>query len=174
MSTLQRRSEQLFRSKGYLTASVEKRKRFPDPKSRKCQACGSVRMLDLAQDLWNVFDLIAIQLGNECDCGYFIPDMVFIQVTSVGNHATRRKKILSSAEARLCLLAGCRILIQSWRKEANRWQPRDEWITRDQFIEGLPNTAEEFYEAQRKSKLDNLPAGSTLTFDPDCAKDLPF
>lgn len=169
MSELQRRTEKLFREKGYLTASVEKRKRFPDPKSRKCQACGSVRMLDIASDMFGVFDLIAIGERERMTA-----QLIFIQVTDRTSHSKRRNKILASPEAKLCIIRGFRILIQSWKKVENRWQPHDEWITLDQFVDGLPNTVEEFYEQQRKEKLPNLPAGSSLAFDPDCAKDLPF
>lgn len=170
MSELQRRTEQLFRSKGFLTASVERRKRFPDPKARRCPACGSVRMLDIASDLWGVFDLIAVKPGVIRADGRH----VFIQVTDRTSHSKRRNKILASAEAKLCLLSGCYILIQSWRKVENRWQAQDEWITLEMFPKDLPATVEEFYELQRKEKLPALPPGSELAFDPDCAKDLPF
>lgn len=163
MSDLQRRSEQLLRSKGFLTASVERRKRFPDPKARKCQACGSVRMLDIASDMFGVFDLIAFKHG-----------VVLVQVTDRTSHSKRRNKILASPEAKLCLLHGALILLQSWRKVDNRWQAQDEWLTLDMFPKDLPATVEELYEAERKKKLPALPPGSTLIPDPDCAKDLPF
>ena len=159
MSDLQRRTEALLRSKGYLTASVERRKRFPDPKSKKCAACGSVRMLDIASDLWNVFDLIAIRPMNT----------TFVQVTDSTSHSKRRNKIIASAEAKLCILAGARILIQSWKKVQNRYQVHDEWITLDQFVFGLADTAEQFYEDQarlklldRKAKLPAIPPGHAL------------
>ena len=163
MSSLQLRSEKYLQSRGYLTGSVERRKRFPDPKARKCQACGSVRMLDIASDLWGVFDFVAMKHGT-----------VYVQVTDRTSHSKRRSKILASPQARLCLAAGALILMQSWRKVENRWQPLDEWITLDMFPKGMPNTAEEFYEEERRKKLPALPPGSTLLPDPDCAKDLPF
>lgn len=162
MSNLQRRSEALLRSKGYLTASVERRKRFPQRGTAPCKACGAVKMLDIAADLWNVFDLIAVKPGGR---GLTI----FVQVTSASNHAARRNKIIASPEAKLCILSGCSILIQSWRKKDNRWKPLDEWISRDQFVSGLPETVEQFYEDQarlnlldRKKRLPTLPPGSTL------------
>lgn len=144
MSDLQRRTEALLRSKGYLTASVERRKRFPQRGTVPCKMCGAVKMLDIASDLWNVFDLIAVRIP--IDSNY--SNVVFVQVTSSTNHATRRNKILASSEAKLCILAGARILIQSWRKKDNRWQAADEWITIDQFVQGLPDTVEQFYFPQ--------------------------
>jgi hypothetical protein len=136
-------------------------------------------MIDIAHDLWNVFDLIAVRPRMH---GFFPASefmerrnfdmesgVVFVQVTSSANHATRRNKIIASAEAKLCILSGCLILIQSWRKKENRWQALDEWISIDQFVQGLPDTVEQFYEDERrlklldrKSKLPPLPPGSTL------------
>lgn len=182
MSDLQRRSEALLRQRGYLTGSVERRKRFPAHGKPPCKTCGAKPMIDIASDLWNVFDLIAVRPVVPLATSLCLPmGTVFVQVTSSAHHATRRNKILASAEARLCLLSGARILIQSWRKKENRWQSADEWISLDQFVVGLPDTVEQFYVDQarlnlldRKKKLPDLPPGSTLAFDPDCAKDLPF
>lgn len=170
MSDLQRRSEQLFRSKGYLTASVEKRKRFPDPKRHPCKVCHARPMLDIASDLWNVFDLLCVRpVAN--DTG---PARILIQVTDRSSHSKRRNKIIGSSEAKLALLSGFSILIQSWRKEDNRWRSQDEWITLDQFVSGLPNTAERFYEEQRKAKLDDLPPGTTLPLSDLRDSQMPF
>lgn len=128
-------------------------------------------MLDIAVDLWNVFDLLAAKpLTGFGDC----PKIVLIQVTDRTNHSKRRNKILASTEAKLALLSGFEILIESWRKVENRWQPQDEWITLDMFPKDLPATVEEFYEEERRKKLPALPPGSTLIPDPDCAKNLPF
>jgi len=179
MSDLQRRSEALLRQRGYLTASVERRKRFPDPKSRKCQACGAVRMLDIASDLWNVFDLIAVRPhhSGESDGGH----VVFVQVTSAANHAARRNKILVSSEVKLCLLSGCDVLIQSWRKKDNRWKPLDEWIGVNQFGPQQPDTVEQFYEDQarlklldRKAKLPAIPPGHALQSALIADEEIPF
>src|ERR1035441_1464965 len=128
MSDLQRRTEALLRQRGYLTRSVERRKRFPDKKHPKCEYCDHQPEIDIAHDLWNCFDLIAIRPPKE---------NVFVQVTNAGNHANHRNKIIASAEAKLCLLSGNKILIQSWRKMGKRWQPFDEWLTLDQFVFGL-------------------------------------
>jgi hypothetical protein len=166
MSELQRRTEALLRSKGYLTGSVERRKRFPAHGKSACKVCGAVPMIDIASDLWNVFDLIAVKPYSDMAREYAV---VFVQVKSSSNQADRRNKIIASAEAKLCLLSGSSILIQSWRKKDNRWQAQDEWISLDQFCVGLPDTVEQFYEDEkrqklldRKSRLPALPPGSTL------------
>lgn len=172
MSELQRKTEQLLRSKGYLTGSVERRKRFPDKKQPKCIHCEHQPELDIAHDLWNCFDLIAIRPPNE---------IVFVQVTNAGNHANHRNKIIASAEAKICLLSGSKILLQSWRKIGNRWQPFDEWMTVDQFVFGLAETPLQFYEdhsrlklLDRKAKLPALPPGSTLPLSPEISEETPF
>jgi hypothetical protein len=186
MSDLQRRSEALLRQRGYLTGSVERRKRFPAHSKPACKACGTRPMVDIASDLWNVFDLIAVKSKKELDTeggGYNdVLDMVFVQVTSSANHATRRNKIIASAEAKLSILAGAHILIQSWRKKDNRWQAVDEWISLDQFVGGLPDTVAQYYADQarlnlldRKKKLPAFPPGATLPLS-DMLKDekIPF
>ena len=170
MSDLQRRTEALLRSRGYLTGSVERRKRFPATKSQPCKSCGSRQMVDIAHDLWNVFDLIALRpLKPFDDLANVNKRVVFVQVTDSTHHADRRNKIIASAEAKLCLLSGASILIQSWRKKDERWQAQDEWVSLDQFCVGLADTVEQFYEDEkrqklldRKSKLPDLPPGSTL------------
>jgi hypothetical protein len=176
MSDLQRRSEALLRQRGYLTGSVERRKRFPARGKPACKACGALPMIDIASDLWNVFDLIAMRPAVTRAHAFYAT--VFVQVTSASNHADRRNKIIASSEARLCLLAGARILIQSWKKVNNRYQAHDEWISLDQFVQGLPDTAEQFYADQARLNLldrkKKLPPGAMPAFDPDCAKNLPF
>jgi len=148
-------------------------------------------MIDIASDLWNVFDLIAIRplvilkprnLGISTSLIESMPSCVFVQVTSSANHATRRNKILASSEAKLCILSGCDVLIQSWKKKDNRWRSVDEWITPDQFVQGLPDTVEQFYIDQqrlnlldRKKRLPAFPPGATLPLS-DMLKDeeIPF
>jgi hypothetical protein len=170
VSDLQRRSEALLRQRGYLTASVERRKRFPARGKPACKACGVVPMIDIASDLWNAFDLIAIRPGEqwvEDEYGHgasMLPklEMVFVQVTSASNHADRRNKIIASAEAKLCLLAGAKVLIQSWKKVQHRYQAHNEWISLDQFVFGLADTAEQFYEDEKRHKMLARELGHTL------------
>lgn len=173
MSDLQRRSESLLRQRGYLTGSVERRKRFPDKKQPKCEYCDHQPEIDIAHDLWNCFDLVAIRPPR---------DLVLVQVTNAGNHANHRNKLIASAEAKICLLSGVEILLQSWKKIKERWQPYDEWITIDQFVFGLAETPLQFYKDQarlnlldRKKRLPDLPPGSTLPLS-DMLKDeeIPF
>ena len=151
MSDLQRRTEALLQKRGYLTGSVERRKSFPAKGARRCNSCGQTPLISISVDLWNVFDLLAIRPCQENADNHPV-DVTFVQVTSASNHAARRNKIIASNEAKLCLLAGARILIQSWRKKDNRWRPLDEWISLDQFVFGLADTATQFYEDERCRK----------------------
>ena len=173
MSDLQRRTEALLRQRGYLTGSVERRKRFPARGKPACKACGALPMVDIASDLWNVFDLIAIR-PCQTNADNHPADIAFVQVTSSSNHADRRNKIIASAEAKLCLLSGASILIQSWRKKENRWQAVDEWISLNQFCEGLPDTIEQFYEDERRKKLIAREPGYTLPISPEISEETPF
>jgi hypothetical protein len=174
MSELQTRSMNLLKSKGYLVASVERRKTFPAKGKQRCRACGQVQLLNIASDLWNFADLLAIRKDLRAQSGGGV-DCILVQVTSASNHASRRNKILASPEAKLCILAGCSILIQSWRKKDNRWMPMDEWITVDQFCAGLPSSAEEFYKDQARAKLLKRgdPPSRTLPREEDL-DNLPF
>jgi len=179
MSKLQQRTEALLRSKGYLTASVERRKRFPARGKPACKLCGALPMIDIAVDLWNVFDLIAVSpvaLTVLNPVIYANPSpIVFVQVTSASNHADRRNKIIASAEAKLCLLAGARILIQSWKKVQHRFQAHDEWISLDQFVFGLADTAEQFYEDEKRQKMLAREPGYTLPLSEDLKdENIPF
>lgn len=156
MSDLQRRSQALLRERGYLVASTESRKTFPAKGKQRCKACGQVPLVSIASDLWNVFDLICLRpFGIRWPVQEIpdFPDLIFVQVTSSTNHSSRRNKILASSEAKVCLIAGARVLIQSWRKKENRWQCLDEWITPDQFCVGLPDTVQQYNEDQARQKL---------------------
>jgi len=175
------RTLELLRSKGYLCETVEKWKRFPDYKKGKCRSCGNTPLIGVRVDLFGFADIIALR--QERAVSVRIPggtfqtssEIVFVQVTSASNHASRRNKILASPEAKLCILAGCSILIQSWRKKDNRWMPMDEWITVDQFCAGLPSSAEEFYKDQARAKLLKRgdPPSRTLPREEDL-DNLPF
>ena len=149
MSDLQRRSEALLQKRGYLTGSVERRKTFPAKGKQRCHACGQTPLISISVDLFNCFDLIAFRPSDGSQENTAV---ILVQVTSAANHATRRNKIIASNEAKLCLLSGVQILVQSWRKKDNRWQPLDEWISLNQFVFGLADTAEQFYEDERRRK----------------------
>lgn len=122
-------------------------------------------MIEISSDLWEVFDMIALR--PQCFSAD-ISDRVLVQVTSRNNHSTRRNKILASMEAKLCLLSGMSILIQSWRQDnkSKRWQAFDEWIALDQFKQAVayPNTVAELVEISRKEKKPDLPPGASLNF----------
>lgn len=170
MSQLQQRTMETFRERGYIVGSVERRKRFPARGKQRCKACGAVQMVDIAHDLFNVFDLIAFKPPTEEKWD----QIVLVQSTSAANHATRRTKILTSPEAKFWMQSGGMICLQSWSKVKNRWQPRDEWITLDMFPRSLPATVEDFYEDQRRSKLPDLPPGTTLLREGIKDAEIPF
>lgn len=117
-------------------------------------------MIEISDDLWNVFDLAALHP--------ILKSTIFVQTTSSNNHSTRRNKILSSMEAKLVLLSGDRILLQSWRQgKDSRWLPTDEWIVLDDYKQAphYPNTVFELQEIKRKAKLPALPPGAHLLHD---------
>jgi hypothetical protein len=177
MSTPQQRSLDLLRERGYLAASVERRRRFPAKGKHPCPMCGQAPMIDLAQDLWGFADIIAMfpNPQNNWPLGTpFLgrPEVILVQTTSRSNHATRRNKILGSMEAKLVLLSGVRILIQSWdqphskgkRIAGTRWEVEEEWIALDHFQEAshYPNSVKELLEIRRKEKKPAYPSGSTM------------
>jgi hypothetical protein len=171
MSTPQQRTRENLTARGYLVGTVEGKKRFPDRKKHACRACGHVPMIEISVDLWSVFDIVAIHPRTHAraffrESGLSVDPVVFVQTTSRANHSTRRNKILGSMEAKLVLLSGARILLQSWSQDyaGGRWEVRDEWITLDQFKDAhfYPNTVAGLVEIRRKEKKPLLPAGSTL------------
>ena len=173
--TPQQRTRDNLTARGYLVGTVEKKKKFPDKKKHPCRACGNIPMIEISSDLWEVFDIIAIRPTSPPNLS--LP--VFVQTTSRTNHSTRRNKILASMEAKLVLLSGARILIQSWRQEGgerSRWQAFDEWITLDMYKQAVnyPNTVAELMEIKRKAKKENLPPGSTLPLGEVDFENLPF
>src|SRR5437588_3580090 len=160
-------SLQLFRSLGSLCDTVEKWKRFPDRKKGRCRHCGNASLIQVRSDLFGFADVLAIR-------PLFPAEIILIQVTDRTNHSKRREKILSTAEAKLCALGGIRILVQSWKKINNRWQPKDEWLSLDQFPVELPTTAEAFYEMERKRKLPEFPPGTAIFHQPIKDSEIPF
>lgn len=158
MSTPQLRSRQNLTERGYLVATVEGLKRFPDKKRSQCRACGHIPLIEIKSDMWGCFDLVAEHPQSR--------ERIYVQVTgdSGGNHAKRRNTILSSFEAKLVLMAGARILIQSWKKVNNRFQVREEEIFLADYTQAphYPNTVAELMEIRRKEKKPYLPKGATL------------
>ena len=178
--TPQQRTRENLTERGYLVGTVEKRKKFPDRKKRPCKICGHQPMIEISSDLWEVFDLVAVkpELPSQ-NHGIFFTPVAFVQTTSRSNHATRRNKILSSMEAKLVLLGGAHILLQSWEQKGGKgsaWTFTDEWITMEHFKQApnYPNTVAELLEIRRKSKMDDLPPSAEIPFEPIRDADIPF
>ncbi len=173
--TPQQRTRDNLTARGYLVGTVEKKKKFPDKKKHPCRACGHVPMIEISEDLWNVFDIVAVMPMGQGNSSR----IVFVQTTTRANHSTRRNKILASMEAKLVLLSGCFIMIQSWRQEAgagSRWQAFEEFITLDMYDSAphYPNTVAELTEIKRKAKKPDLPSGSSLPLGDVDLDNLPF
>lgn len=158
--TPQQRTRDYLTAQGYLVGTVESKKSFPDRKKGPCRSCGHQPLISVSVDLFNVFDVIALHPNG------LLP-VIFVQTTSRANHSTRRNKILSSMEAKLVLLSGCGILLQSWAKTDGRWQPKDEWITTEDYKSALhyPSDVPGLLEIKRRAKKPDLPAGSTLPLE---------
>ncbi len=185
--TPQQRTRNNLTARGYLVGSVERRKKFPDRKKHPCKACGNVPMIEISSDLWEVFDIVAVRPGQTefiadqwGHGGADVPkvDVIFVQTTSRNNHSTRRNKILASMEAKIVLLSGARILLQSWRQaeEFSKWQCVDEWITLDMYAQAphYPNTVAELQEIKRKAKSPDYPPGTELKYNAIEDSELPF
>lgn len=173
--TPQQRTRNNLTVRGYLVGSVERRKKFPDRKKSPCRACGHQAMIEISSDLFEVFDIVAFKPTPFPVAGQ---DIVCVQTTSRNNHSTRRNKILASMEAKLVLLSGARILIQSWRQEtgSKKWQAYDEWITIEMYAQAphYPNTVAELQEIKRKEKRPDLPPGTTIPFGEIKDAEIPF
>jgi hypothetical protein len=170
-ATPQQRTRDNLTARGYLVGTVEKKKKFPDRKKGPCRQCGHQPMIEISSDLWEIFDIVAVRpnsplvdltAGNYC--------LLFVQTTSRTNHATRRNKILASMEAKLVLLSGARILLQSWYQpdgEGTKWEFKDEWITIEMYKQALnyPNTVAELMEIKRKAKKEEYPQDSQLFWE---------
>ena len=171
MSTPQVRSRELLTLEGYLVATVESPKEFPDRKHPvPCRACGHRKMIRIKTDLFNAFDIIGFHPLTR--------EVLLVQVTSAAHHAERKNKILASMEAKLVLLAGCRVMIHSWKKDErhNRWVIREEEITLKDYAHAphYPNDVQSLREIKAKEKKPDLPPGATLQFAPICDEDMPF
>jgi len=167
MVSPQQRTRDYLTRRGYLVGGVESRKSFPDKKKSACRTCGHHPLISVSVDLFGVFDLAALHPSKG--------EQIYVQTTSRANHSTRRNKILSSMEAKLCLLSGCKILLQSWGQDADgHWTPKDEWISIADYKTALhyPNDVAGLIEIKRKAKRPDLPVGSTLPLVGD-ESDLP-
>ena len=154
-------------------------------------------MIEISSDLWEIFDLVAVKPADPSTSGWGAtqngrltvedfspahlakhPHIVFVQTTSRNNHSTRRNKILASMEAKLVLLSGAHILVQSWRQKepGAKWQVFDEWIGIGDYAQAphYPNTVEELMEIKRKAKLPDLPPGTEMQYEPIDDGELPF
>ena len=159
--TPQQRTRNNLTARGYLVGSVERRKKFPDRKTGQCHACGHLPMIEITSDLWEIFDVVAIMPAPV----FPHHGTVFVQTTDHSHRAHRRNKILGSMEAKLVLLSGARILLQTWgQNQKDRWECYDEWITLKEFESAhfYPTTVAELVEIRRKEKKADLPVGSTL------------
>lgn len=132
--------------------------------------CHHQPMLSKSVDLFNAFDVIAVHPQKQ--------ETILVQTTDRTHHAHRRNKILSSMETKLCLIAGLRVLLQSWKKNerANRWEVAEEWFTVADYAQAFayPNTVAELMEIRRKEKAPDLPAGTTLPYQPIKDAEVPF
>ena len=158
MSTPQLRSRELLTEQGFLVATVEARKSFPDKKKQACRVCGHQPLIEVRTDLFGCFDLLAVHPLTQ--------EVAFVQVTSYEHHSARRNKVLASFETKLVLLAGCKVWIHSWRKDErlNRWVIREEALSLKHFAQAphYPSTVRQMLEIRRKAKAPDLPVGSTL------------
>jgi len=172
--TPQQRTRDNLTARGYLVGTVEKKKKFPDRKKGPCRTCGVQPMIEISSDLWEIFDIVAVKPAPN-----FYESPLFVQTTSRANHSTRRNKILASMEAKLVLLSGARILIQSWYQPEGKgtsWEFKDEWIDLGMYRQApnYPNTVAELVEIKRKAKLPALPPHSEIQFDVLREEDIPF
>jgi hypothetical protein len=184
--TPQQRTRENLTARGYLVGTVEKKKKFPDKKHGPCRQCGHQPMIEISSDLWEIFDIVGIRpyLPYEPKAlmehrEFRRPEVIFVQTTTRANHSTRRNKILSSMEAKLVLLSGARILLQSWEQsgeKGSKWEFKDEWITLDMYKQAVnyPNTVAELVEIKRKAKMPDLPPHSEIQFEGVKDEELPF
>lgn len=168
--TPQIRSRQYLTDRGYLIDTVERKKEFPDKNRLPCAVCKHQPSLKKSVDLFNFADVIAVHPQKK--------EIILVQSTDRSDHSKRRNKILASMEAKLCLMSGLRILLQSWKKNEarNRWEVAEEWFTLADYKQAIsyPDDVATLMEIKRKAKKSALPPGSTIKFDPESVRNLPF
>lgn len=140
------RTLEWLRDNGYLAGVVERRNWFAGPPQFKCPKCNKNRV-GKTLDLFGWADIVAVPVGNGGGWNEFdqLGDQwlsrystVYIQTTTAANHASRRKKILASPEARTVLQANNGIWVVTWRQakgKGSRWAARAEPITLSMFPE---------------------------------------
>jgi hypothetical protein len=137
--TPQQRSIKWLRDDGWLVATVESWKRFPDFRKGACKCCHQTPMVQLRQDLWGFADLLALSPNGS---------HYLVQVTDGSNHAKRMVKIMNDPEAAphalRALKFGMKILVMSWalggpRGERKTYKMRMEEVTEDMI--SVPNKA---------------------------------
>jgi hypothetical protein len=95
----------LLRNEGYLAAVVEKFNHFAGPPDKRCKACGKNRV-GIRQDLFGFADIIAVnaQTGKT----------LAVQTTAAASLSDRRRKVLDSGEAMICMAAGWKLELHGW------------------------------------------------------------
>jgi len=156
-----------LRKQGYLVATVEQWQMWDDPQEKKCLACGHQPEIKIRSDLFGVFDLIGFHPTD--------PKVIVVQTTTGSNHSARKLKVLASMEAKLVLLAGVQVLVQSWTKDVEeRWRSREEWITLADYKQAphypsdaftLAKIQKDDRAARRKAKAPSLPSGASLPLE---------
>jgi hypothetical protein len=116
-------------------------------------------MVDIAVDLWNVFDIIAVHPA--------LKHVALIQTTTQDHHADRKTKIIGSAEAKFCVLAGISVVLMTWAKRQGRWQLREEELHLEDFPALTPPTIEQ-------KKKPDFPPGHTLPLELLKDEEIPF
>lgn len=159
------RSKNNLTDRGYLVCNVEQWKRFPDKRARACPSCGSRKEVAIRSDLFGFADLLCLHPQTK--------EVLLVQVSTAAHHSDRKMKILASMEAKLCLLAGCKILVMSWYPPKSPAPYRQEYVTLHDFEQAFayPNTVRELVEIKRRAKKSDLPPGSTLPLSEDLGKE---
>jgi hypothetical protein len=107
MSSPTQRSLDYLRKRGLIAAVVERFNHYAGPPDAKCQVCGKNK-IGVRQDLFGIFDIIAVDPQKRLT--------IAVQTTSGSNLSARRRKLLDSGEAMVCMAAGWKILLHAWAK----------------------------------------------------------
>jgi len=128
--TPQVRSLNYLRDRGWVAATVESLKRFPDKKVPACHTCGAQKMVMVRSDLFGFGDILAFNNTN----------VLIVQSTTKANMSTRWAKIRGLAEARAWV--GCdgsiapveRLLaVHGWWQKGRYWQLKEKLVSPSDF-----------------------------------------